>query len=440
MSAITLFKRWAIARRTICPVYRFVSIKVHLNLGVLISELQWTDKTCHGMVALRWKERETLFACSGRLLWHAPKLSVKPLKERDLRAVSKSWESADLPIDILLLSGEDCGLSSCFSFLGQPFKSYNIEVGWIYFEYIGNTSNQEQLKVALKRCSKGSEVPGGSSTAVKNAVRVLKPKAVFLVGTCSGLSSDKVKLGDVVVSAKLTTLAGFKIPVSRHLGDLVRDAPIGWGAPLENPDELEVKVHCDGDILSQAEWCKVADLQKQHPEAIAVETEGEGVFAAAYDEKVEWVAVKGVASFVNQTQPSSSEWMSFASTMAASVVAKMLCPDVFKDWPHCNQGTSNENFELANAQKRQLNESQHEDESQLQEFIQRLKHIVISSTEHVTDLQQPFRPNPGEGPPTKDLTVDEIFINVVIREGRVRYNFPTDRWKQLELYPMARAE
>ena len=80
------------------------------------------------------------------------------------------------------------------------------------------------------------------------------------------------------------------------------------------------------------------------------------------------------------------------------------------------------------------------DKSQLQEFIQRLKRTVISSTEHVTDLQQPFRPNPGEGPPTKDLTVDEIFINVVIREGRVSYNFPADRWEQLKVYPMASAE
>ncbi|XP_068736062.1 NLR family CARD domain-containing protein 3-like [Montipora capricornis] len=79
-------------------------------------------------------------------------------------------------------------------------------------------------------------------------------------------------------------------------------------------------------------------------------------------------------------------------------------------------------------------------ESQLQEFIQRLKHIVILSTGHVTDLQQPFRPNPGEGPPAKDFTVDEIFVNVVIREGRVSYNFPADRWEQLKVYPMASAE
>ncbi|XP_068699981.1 nucleotide-binding oligomerization domain-containing protein 2-like isoform X2 [Montipora foliosa] len=272
-----------------------------------------------------------------------PKLRVKPPKRSDLPVASKPWGNADLPIDILLLTVEDCEFLSCFSFLDRPFKSYKEEVGPIYFGYTGNKGDQEKLKVALMKCSKGAVVPGGSLTAVKNAVRVLSPKAVFSVGTCSGLSSDKVKLGDVVVSAKLTTAAGFKSPVSRRMSDLVRDAPYGWVAPLENPDELEVEVHCDGDILSQtqAARCGCADLHLQYPEAIAVETEGEGVFAAAYDEKIEWVVVKGVAHFVNQTQLSRSEWMSFASTMAASVVAKMLNdPVVFQEWPHCNQDAS----------------------------------------------------------------------------------------------------
>ena len=214
-----------------------------------------------------------------------PQLSVKLPKLSDLPNASKPWKCSDLPIDILLLTVEDCEFLSCFSFLDQPFKSYNIDVGPIYFGYTGNTGDQEKLKVALMKCSKGAAVPGGSLTAVKNAVRVLSPKAVFSVGTCSGLSSHKVKLGDVVVSSKLTTPAGLKTPVSRHLGNLVRDAPCGWVAPLENRDELEVKVHCDGDILSQAEWCKVADLQKQHPEAIAVETEGEG---NSFSSESEW--------------------------------------------------------------------------------------------------------------------------------------------------------
>ena len=49
--------------------------------------------------------------------------------------------------------------------------------------------------------------------------------------------------------------------------------------------------------------------------------------------------MKGVASYFHQSQPATSEWMSFASTMAACVVAKMLNdPTVFLEWPHYKQG------------------------------------------------------------------------------------------------------
>ena len=64
-----------------------------------------------------------------------------------------------------------------------------------------------------------------------------------------------------------------------------------------------------------------------------------GVYTAAYDANIEWVVVKGVARYFHQSQSATSEWISFASTMAASVVAKMLNdPTVFREWPHYNQG------------------------------------------------------------------------------------------------------
>lgn len=52
--------------------------------------------------------------------------------------------------------------------------------------------------------------------------------------------------------------------------------------------------------------------------------------------------IKGVASYGDPTQSSSSEWASFASTMAASVVASTILndPAVFKEWPHYNKGES----------------------------------------------------------------------------------------------------
>ncbi|XP_015774188.1 PREDICTED: uncharacterized protein LOC107352365 isoform X1 [Acropora digitifera] len=172
----------------------------------------------------------------------------------------------------------------------------------------------------------GAATPGGSLTVVQNAVRILRPKAVFSVGTCISLGLEKARIGDVVISSRLTTTEGFKTPGSPLLGNLARDAPYGWEAPLKQPDEWEIKVHCNGDILSQSlrDKCQYDDICEQYPKAIAIETEGEGVYAAAYDANIEWVIVKGVASYFDQSQSATSKWMSFASTMAASVVAKML--------------------------------------------------------------------------------------------------------------------
>ena len=64
-----------------------------------------------------------------------------------------------------------------------------------------------------------------------------------------------------------------------------------------------------------------------------------GVYAAAHDFKTEWVVVKGIKDFVDETQSSSKKWKQIACVMAASVVAKILNnPVIFQDWPHFNAG------------------------------------------------------------------------------------------------------
>lgn len=204
-----------------------------------------------------------------------PQLSFKVPKLRDLPRTFSDWDNVDLPVDFLVLTVEDCEFRGFFSYLKNPIQSYNKDIGYVYFGSVGNDSGSK-LKVALMKSSKGSAVPGGSLTVVKDAVRVLRPKAVFLVGACSGLNRGKVKLGDVVLSSKLTT-AGYKTPVSRDIGNLIRHAADGWEAPLENPDAWEVQVHCDGDMLSRPEGVG-EDIIQRCPGAIAVEMEGEGQF------------------------------------------------------------------------------------------------------------------------------------------------------------------
>ena len=211
-----------------------------------------------------------------------PELSLKLKKAGDVPNCTETWSDDHLPIDILLLTSvESCDFLSCFTFLDQPFKLYRKDIGVAYIGRMGNSSVQEKLKVALMNCYQGAAAPGGSLTVVLNAVRVLQPKAVFSVGTCISIGPEKARMGDVVISSKLSTAEGFRTPGSPRLGSLVRDAPYGWDAPLKNPDEWEVKVHCDGDILSQSmrEKCRYDDICERYPGAVAIETEGEGILS-----------------------------------------------------------------------------------------------------------------------------------------------------------------
>ena len=214
-----------------------------------------------------------------------PQLSCKLREAGDIPTFTKKWSDDHVPIDILLLTVESSDFLSCFSFLDQPLKCYRKEIGFVYFGCMGGVSDQKKLKVALMNCTKGAAAPGGSLTAVLNAVRVLQPKAVFSVGTCISLDLEKAKLGDVVISSKLTTAEGFKTPGSPLLRNLVQDAPYGWCAPLKNPEEWGVKVHCNGDILSKSlrEKCQCDDIFVKYPGAVAIETEGEGILSLHED-------------------------------------------------------------------------------------------------------------------------------------------------------------
>ena len=212
------------------------------------------------------------------------------LKKKDLKT-SKSWKDVHLPIDILLLTAKDCEFLSCVSQLDLGFyRSHHTVLKDVYFGNMGE--GKEKLKIAVIQCSVGSVVPKGSVVVVENAVKVLKPKAVFCVGFCGGLSHKKVKLGDVVVSAKLRTYSsikvtengpqdlGFSVPLSTHLLSLIKSADHGWEAPLKDPKQLEVVVHTSGVFLSGPEVVnkeeRRAELTKKYPDAIAIEMEGEG--------------------------------------------------------------------------------------------------------------------------------------------------------------------
>ena len=211
-----------------------------------------------------------------------PQLSVTLKETSDIQVISKKLNDDDhLPIDILLVTVEDCEFLSCVPFLDLHFKSYISEIGYVYFGCMGGSCCHEKLKVGLICCSKGSTVPLGPFPKVQIAMRILQPKAVVSVGFCTSLVPEKVKMGDVVIPSKLIFAEGsFHVPVSPRFSGLVQDAPYGWVAPLKNPGELEFEIHRDGDILSQSLTGKSrSDILKQYPGAVASETECKGILS-----------------------------------------------------------------------------------------------------------------------------------------------------------------
>lgn len=222
-----------------------------------------------------------------------PALNITIPRISDVKVTSKPWKDVQLPIDILLLAVKDCELLSCYYYLSDVFRSYTRALGFVHFGNMGK-GERKKLKVALITCSEGGGEPGGAVIVVSKAVEILQPKALFCVGSCAGLHRGKTKLGDVVVSAKLTTYAqrnvtgngveprGYTTPVSRDIARLISHAGFGWKAPLANPEVKEVKVHCDGEFVSGPEQVESGwrrdELVRLYPNAIAIEMDGDGTY------------------------------------------------------------------------------------------------------------------------------------------------------------------
>ena len=71
--------------------------------------------------------------------------------------------------------------------------------------------------------------------------------------------------------------------------------------------------------------------------------------------------------------------------------------------------------------------------SPLQASIKAMRDNVKEKTKRLKDLESPFRHNHGEGNQTAKGV--EIYTNMIIHEGRIGYDFHTNRQEQLKAYP-----
>ncbi|XP_046864243.1 5'-methylthioadenosine/S-adenosylhomocysteine nucleosidase-like isoform X3 [Xenia sp. Carnegie-2017] len=280
-----------------------------------------------------------------------PKLNIKLPSFRNIGTERIDWSyfESELPTDLLLVTAVDCEFLSCYYYMENIKRTWYHGLGDVDFGNFGNG----QVKVALVQCNQGAAGAGAALDVVKDAVNILKPKAVACVGCCGMVNPKKAKLGDVLISTKLATYASKKISadgeeewrgiqtnVSKNMGDLIRSADRGWDPPVEDErDKESVTVHKHSVMLSGPELVNNLErrqtLLKKFPEAIALEMEGEGLYTAAYSAGIEWVVVKGISDLANGSKGNEGDakWQPFACAMAASVVHNMFKdPTVIKQW------------------------------------------------------------------------------------------------------------
>ena len=196
---------------------------------------------------------------------------------------------SQLPTDILLITANDHEFNACYSYMKHVQRGFCKKLAYVDFGRFGDQNNPN-VKVALMKCAQG---PAAAQIAVKNASEMLYPKVVLFVGICASMKSEKAKLGDVVISAKLENYDdkkvnadgkieyhGAKPDVSRNMARLILNAADGWKPPLKNPKSLDVKVHHDAVMLSGSDLVdnrerrqKLADYFR---DALGLEMEGAG--------------------------------------------------------------------------------------------------------------------------------------------------------------------
>ena len=218
-----------------------------------------------------------------------PELSIIIPKLSEVNVITKVWKDVEIQVDILLLVVKECDFLCCYYYLRNVFRSYIKNLGYVYFGDVGE-SRGSKLKIALTMCAQ----VGGTVIVLPKAFEILRPRAVFCVGSCAALHRDKTKLGDVVISATLTTYApqrvtadgvekrGYTTPVSGDISALITTAAFGWQPPLKDPEVREVKVHCKGEFLSGPEEVESVwrrdELVGLYPNALAIEMDGDGKF------------------------------------------------------------------------------------------------------------------------------------------------------------------
>ena len=174
-------------------------------------------------------------------------------------------------------------------------------------------------RIFMVQSEMGSGGQSGSILTIQEAIDVLHPSAIIMVGIAFGIDQKKRHIGDILVSRQLlpydlqrvgtdsagkmvVTLRADRPSASPKMLTIFRAAAKYWQAPP--------KVQF-GPVLSGDKLVDNQDYRDQlvglNPEAIGGEMEGTGLYATAQRKKVDWILVKAVCDWADGQKTQQDE-------------------------------------------------------------------------------------------------------------------------------------
>lgn len=184
------------------------------------------------------------------------------------------------------------------------------------------------VDVFMVQSEMGSLGPGSAIVTVLRAIQDLKPTAVIMVGIAFGIDPSYQTLGDILVSRYLRSYEqqkikgrtviprGDRVFTSTKLLGLFRDGDLDWTGA-----RVHFGLILSGEKLVMSRSFRTR-LLKIEPEAIGGEMEGAGLYTAANESKVDWILVKAICDWADETKNYDSQPL--AAKNAVSFVIHVL--------------------------------------------------------------------------------------------------------------------
>jgi nucleoside phosphorylase len=193
-------------------------------------------------------------------------------------------------------------------------------------------------KVLGLQIEMGSTTPAGAAVSIFDALNEKNPQYVILVGIAFGMNREKQRIGDILVSQKLSQYEAEKIstgkdgePIDIPRGDIysIEQAILGRFRALSAPPyrqggPVHFGLMVSGDkLIDNAKFKE--KLKKIYPEAIGGDMEAAGAYAAARRYKRDWIVVKAVCDYADGNKKRNKQKnQELAAKNAAQLVFHVL--------------------------------------------------------------------------------------------------------------------